>query len=87
MIAALTPDTDITATLAAAGGAFAAVFWAGYKIANAIRDLVEEIKGLRKDVRAAWTREEHERWSFQLALQNAKLPLVVPPVPARIEGD
>ena len=87
MIAALTPDTDITVTLAAAGGAFAAVFWAGWKIANAIRDLVEEIKGLRKDVRAAWTREEHERWSFQLAMKNAKLPLVVPAVPARAEED
>lgn len=81
MLAELTPDTNITATLAAAIGAFAGVFWAGWKIANAIRDLVEEIKGLRKDVRAAWTREEHERWSFRLERDNADLPLVVPPMP------
>jgi len=87
MIAAITPETDITATLAAAGGAFVAVFWAGWKIANAIRDLVEEIKGLRKDVRAAWTREEHERWSFRLERENAGLPLVVPPIPSRADAD
>lgn len=78
----ITPDSDLTLTLSAAGGAFTAVFYGAWKIANAVRDLVDEIKGLRVDVRAAWTRQEHERWAFALERDNAHVPLTVPRVPA-----
>jgi hypothetical protein len=77
----LTPDTVFSLPLVAALGTIAAVFVAGWKIANAVRDLTEQVRGLRGDVRAAWTRAEHERWAFELERRNAKLPLVVPHVP------
>jgi hypothetical protein len=77
----LTPDTVFSLPLVAALGTISAVFLAGWKIANAVRDLTEQVRGLRGDVRAAWTRAEHERWAFELERKNAALPLVVPCVP------
>jgi hypothetical protein len=79
----LTPETDVTLTLTAAFLALSAVAAAVWRAANFIRDLRDEIKGLRTDVRSAWTREEHERWAFRLERDNADLPLSVPPVPSR----
>lgn len=76
----LTPDTDFTLTIGAALAALGMVAAAVWRAANFIRDLRDEIKGLRADVRAAWTREEHERWAFRLERDNANLPLSVPPV-------
>lgn len=80
---AITPATDLTLTVSAAAGALFFVAMAVWRAANFIRDLRDEIKGLRHDVRAAWTREEHERWAFHLERENTQLPLVVPPVPPR----
>jgi len=77
----LTPETVFSLPIAAALGTVASVFVAGWKIANAVRDLTEQVRGLRGDVRAAWTRAEHERWAFELERKNAKLPLHVPAVP------
>jgi hypothetical protein len=79
----LTPDTDLSLTLSAAALALGFVATAVWRAANFIRDLRDEIKGLRTDVRAAWTREEHERWAFSLERENTKLPLIVPSVPPR----
>jgi hypothetical protein len=78
----LTPETVFSLPLIAALSTVGAVFVAGWKIANAVRDLTEEVRGLRGDVRAAWTRAEHERWAFELERRNTKLPLHVPTVPA-----
>jgi len=77
----ITPDTIFSLPIVAALGTVSAVFLAGWKIANAVRDLTEQVRGLRGDVRAAWTRAEHERWAFELERQNVKLPLKVPHVP------
>jgi len=77
----ITADTVFSFPIAAVIGSISAVFVAGWKIANAVRDLTEQVRGLRGDVRAAWTRAEHERWAFELERQNAKLPLRVPCVP------
>jgi hypothetical protein len=77
----LTPETLFSFPLAAVIGSISAVFFAGWKIANAVRDLTEQVRGLRGDVRAAWTRAEHERWAFELERQNHALPLKVPCVP------
>ena len=77
----LSPETVFSLPLVAALGTVSAVFIAGWKIANAVRDLTEQVRGLRGDVRAAWTRAEHERWAFELERKNSKLPLHVPAVP------
>jgi hypothetical protein len=81
----LAPDTIFSLPLIAALGTVSAVFVAGWKIANAVRDLTEQVRGLRGDVRAAWTRAEHERWAFELERQNTKIPLHVPHVPTHRE--
>ena len=76
----LTPDTLFSLPLVAAMSTVGAVFVAGWKIANAVRDLTDQVRGLRGDVRAAWTRTEQERWAFELERRNTKLPLYVPTV-------
>ena len=77
----LTPETVFSLPLVALLATVSAVFIAGWKIANAVRDLTEQVRGLRGDVRAAWTRAEHERWAFELERRNIALPLRVPCVP------
>jgi|LauGreSuBDMM15SN_2_FD.fasta_scaffold11363_3 hypothetical protein len=77
----ITPETIFSLPLIALLCTVSAVFIAGWKIANAVRDLTDQVRGLRGDVRAAWTRAEHERWAFELERQNHTLPLRVPAVP------
>lgn len=83
LISQLTPETTVTVTLTVGGTITAALVIATWRAANFLRDVRDELKGLRSDVRESWTRREQERWANELERQNRKLPLKVPPVPDR----
>jgi hypothetical protein len=79
----ITPDTHLSATLAVCATFLVALITATWRVANMLRDVRDQLKGMRADIRESWTRREQERWAFELERRNRQLPIDVPPVPER----
>lgn len=83
----LNPSTKFSATLASIIGGVALVASGTWYTANSLRDITEEIKELRREVRQAnadhWTVYDMERWSRQLERLNKDSGIVVPEVGVR----
>ena len=80
------PSTPVTLTISAIGISVAMLVGTGWRAANAVRDLCDEVAGLRRDVAAIaadrWTAADMERWAFRLERSNREngVNLVVPDV-------
>ncbi len=77
----ITDTTNISLSIAVASTLSGALTIAVWRAANFIRDLRDEIKTLSATVRAAWPRQEQERWARELERRNPALD--VPPVPEK----
>jgi hypothetical protein len=83
-------NTKVNAKIGSVIIAVFALLGVGWRAANAIRDVTDEVKALRNDVRAIhndrWSFSDMERWSFRLERENRERGLVVPdPREIRIE--
>lgn len=77
----ITPATDhLSFTISAAGGAVACLTFAVWRAANFARDIRDELKMMREDIKEAWTRREQERFAANLERKNRALNLRVPGV-------
>lgn len=83
----LSPSTKFSATVASIVAGVAVVASGTWYTANSLRDITEEIKELRREVRQAnadhWTVYDMERWSRQLERLNKDIELIVPEVGTR----
>lgn len=74
----LTPDTTLQLTLAAGIAIVGALIVATWRAANYLRDLTEEVKGIRAQMAGVWTVNDMERWAMRLERENKTQPLTVP---------
>jgi hypothetical protein len=86
-LAQLSVNTSFTLTLAAAAALVITLIGTTWRVANMLRDVRDEIKGMRCDIQESWTRREQERWAVELERSNRGLPLNVPPVPDSRDTD
>lgn len=75
------------------GGVFTAVVvlvGVGWRAANIIRDVGDEVKALRNDVKGVsadrWSASDMERWAYRLDLANRERSIIVPD-PRTIRAD
>jgi hypothetical protein len=79
----LLPESDsLTLSLLGLFTLISILTLAVWRAANFVRDVREELKGMREDIRRAWTRQEHAEWARRLDRDNRHIPLEVPPVPS-----
>lgn len=86
----LSPSTKFSATVVSIVSGAALIAGGSWYTANTLRDITEEIRELRREVRQAnadhWTVYNMERWSRQLERVNQGLGLVIPEISARPAG-
>lgn len=70
ILANLTTDSTFTVTLGAIFLGTGAIVTAVWRAANFVRDLIEQIKGLRKELKEAWMLRDQEMWALQLEREN-----------------
>ncbi|WP_404422914.1 hypothetical protein [Nibricoccus sp. IMCC34717] len=77
----LNPTTDhISITVVAAGIAVGALTTAVWRVANFIRDVRDELRGVQTQLKRGWTCSQQERWAHLLERKNRGLGLFVPSV-------
>jgi hypothetical protein len=89
ILAQFSENTTVTLSVGIGCSIVGALVMATYRVANFIRDVRDEVKGLRRDLRETWSRQDQERWSVELERQNRNIALkvpVVPPAPSSLHG-
>lgn len=83
----LSPSTKFSATVVSILSGATLIAAGSWYTANTLRDITEEIRELRREVRQAsadhWTIYDMERWSRQLERLNKGIGIVVPEASAR----
>jgi hypothetical protein len=83
----LSPSTKFSATVASILSGAMLIAAGSWYTAHTLRDITEEIRELRREVRQAsadhWTVYDMERWARQLEKVNQPRGLVVPEISAR----
>lgn len=81
------PETKLQITIAVATAVIGATATVSWVCANGLRDIKEEISGLRQEVisvrNEAWTYTDQYRWVGALSKQNRFTSIEVPTVPDR----
>lgn len=83
----LSASTRFTGTVASIMSGAALITGGTWYAANAIRDITDEVKALRREVRASnaehWTITDMKDWSRQLERINQTRGLILPEISAR----
>jgi hypothetical protein len=83
----LSPSTKFSATVVSIFSGATMIACGSWYTANTLRDITDEIRQLRREVRQAnadhWTAYDMERWARQLEKVNQPRGLVVPEISAR----
>ena len=85
----LTPNSRVALTVGSAVGVCGALLYAGWFSANMLRDIKDEVSGLRSDIKAAssdrWTGRDMRDWGTEAERLNTavtrsegKLGLILP---------
>ncbi|RRJ96865.1 hypothetical protein Ga0100231_024165 [Opitutaceae bacterium TAV4] len=78
----ISTNTRLTLTLGAAITCAVTLVVTGWRAANLLRDIRDEISSLRREVQTVssgtWSVQDQERWAYQLRWDNRSIPVVVP---------
>lgn len=78
----LNPNTRLTLTLGTIASIATVLVIVGWRAANLLRDIRDEIGSLRREVQTissgTWAIQDQERWAYQLRWENRTIPLIVP---------
>jgi len=73
ILAQISSDTQFTLTLGAACLIAGSVVTSVWRAANHLRDVKDELKGLKIAVLQCWTKHDQERWTYRLQIKNPAL--------------
>lgn len=74
----ITPETAIQVSLLVAIPVTISMIVATWRLANYMRDTLEEIRDIRKQMAGFWSVSEMERWAIQLERSNREMKIAVP---------
>lgn len=78
----ISQNTKVSLTVGGVITAVVVLVGVGWRAANIIRDVGDEVKALRNDVKGVnvdrWSASDMERWAYRLDIANRERNIIVP---------